>query len=320
MRNLVRGVAVLVSLTLAASSAQAEPVAVLAALKGKVMVTPGRPGGHRPAPATFGSPLESGDRISAGPRSSATLFFNDGNVIELGPGSSMTIGGRVAAGTAAGRERLPREAFLSVRNFRLAGSRERGLVAVPALRSGGDAALPEPLSPRQTDLLAARPTFTWRAVPGAVRYVVTLSGMEGERWTRESQGTTLAFPADAGELVEGEYVWDVQAHTADTPAGKASATFRVVAVIEADAVRGVVRRMHQSVGGAGNPAARYLAGAYLFERGFLADAAEQFAALAELEPESSAPQEALGDVYRTVGLLDLAAAAYQKAKGLSTAR
>ncbi len=319
MKSLVGMVCLLASLALAVSSSHAEPVAVLAALKGKVMVTPGRPAGQRPVPGSFGTQLESGDRISAGPRSSATLFFNDGNVVELGPGSSMKIGGRVAAGNAAGRERLPREAFLSVRNFRIAGARERGLVAVPVLRSGGDASLPEPISPRQTDVLSSRPTFSWRAAPGAVRYVVTLSGMEGERWSQESPGTSLAFPADAGELVEGEYVWDVQAYAADAPVGKASATFRVVAGIQADAVRGVVQRMHQSVGGAGNAAARYLAGAYLFDRGFLADAAEQFAALAELEPESPAPQEALGDVYRTVGLMDLAAAAYQKAKGLSTA-
>lgn len=319
MRRLVGAWAVWLAVSFVAC-AHAEPVAVIAALKGKVTLTPGRANGTRTAAATFGTPLESGDRVGVGPRSSATLFFNDGNIIELGAGSSMTIGGRIAAGTVAGRERLPREAFLSVRNFRLAGSRERGLVAVPTLRSGDDAALPEPTSPRQTDVLASRPDFHWRAVDGAVRYTVTLLGPNGELWTRTTRGTSLDYPADAAELPAGEYVWDVLAIAADGPAGKASSTFHVVSAIEADAVRGVVERMHVSVGGERTAAARFLAGAYLFDRGFRADAAAEFTALAELEPASPAPHEALGDVYRSVGLMDLAAAAYARARELSVSR
>jgi len=38
-----------------------------------------------------------------------------------------------------------------------------------------------------------------------------------------------------------------------------------------------------------------------------------FAALGGLFPESPAPHEALGNVYRAVGLMDLAAAEYQRA-------
>ena len=90
--------------------------------------------------------------------------------------------------------------------------------------------------------------------------------------------------------------------------------------VQAEAVRGVVNRMHAGAGGTNAPAARYLAGVYLCSRGFLADAAEEFSALARLTPESPAPHQALADIYRKVGLPDLAKTAYEEAKALAQAR
>jgi Flp pilus assembly protein TadD len=43
----------------------------------------------------------------------------------------------------------------------------------------------------------------------------------------------------------------------------------------------------------------------------------QFTELSRLSPDSPAPHEALGNVYRTVGLMDLAAAEFQKALELT---
>ena len=320
MRFALREVVLLATLLALALPAHSEPVAVLAAVKGKVLLTAAHGRTKGPSPATFGAPLEREDRISVGSNGSATLCFNDGNVIELGAGSSLTISGRIAPGPVAGAEKLPREAFSALVNFRLIGSRAHGLVPAPALRSGGTSGAPEPLAPRNTDVLDARPALAWQASPGATRYVVTLSGMSGELWTHECETDSLTFPADAPALADGEYVWDVQAFDAGGPIGRASATFRLVPEVEAHAVRGVVDRMHESAGGVNAPAARYLAGAFLYERGFLADAGEEFTALARLAPESAAPHEALGDVYRAVGLPDMAAAAYRQAKLLSPGR
>ncbi|MEQ1831713.1 MAG: hypothetical protein ABL977_01575, partial [Candidatus Eisenbacteria bacterium] len=316
MWTFVRATLVASLLLLRPALALADPVAVLAALEGRVTLTPAR--ARTAKPATFGSPLERGDRISVAANGKATLLFNDGNVIELGAGSSMTLGGRAAAGTVAGNERLPREAFASVTNFRVSGSRERGLVAAPTLRTGGTAATPEPLEPRSSDLLTDRPQFRWRAVPGAVRYSVRLSNDHGEQWAQDSEQIELAFPASATALADGEYLWEVQAYGRQGPLERASATFRVLPAIEAEAVRSVLGRIQASAGGENTAAGRYLGGAYLFERGMLNAAAEQFSALTRLAPGSPAPHEALGDVYRAVGLKDLADDAYEKARSLST--
>lgn len=321
MRTAIRSLAAVVVAVAVAGSAFADPVAVVGAVEGKATLTPAKGRKGAPVPVSFGAALEPGDLIAVAPRSRATLFFNDGNVIELGAGSSLTIGGRAAAGNAAGGDKLPREAFAAVTNFRISGSRERGLVAAPALRSGEAAdRTPEPLAPRSTDVLEDRPGFSWRAVRSATRYSVHVSNDGGELWTADSDHPALAFPAEAAALPEGEYLWEVQAFNGSTPLERASATFRVIPAVQADAVRHVVEQIHASAGGADSPAARYLAGAYLFDRGYLSAAAEQFRALIALAPGSPAPHEALGDVYRAVGLTDLATAAYAKATSLSAAR
>ena len=207
----------------AVANAATEPVAVLAGMKGRVFLVGAHAREKAPTPAEFGARLERGDRVTVGAGSSATLFFNDGNILELAAGSSITISGRVASGAVTGNEKLPREAFGAVASYVLRGSREGGLFVAPPMRSAGDPDNPEPLSPRNTDLLSGRPAFAWRATPGAVRYVVSLSGTQGEVWSRESPTNSLAWPADADAISDGEYVWDVQAMAANGPLGKDSA-------------------------------------------------------------------------------------------------
>jgi hypothetical protein len=302
-------------LTLVAT-AHADPVAVLAAFKGKVTVASAK--GGEAAKAAFGRSLENGDRVVTGPGGSVSIFFNDGNVIELGEKSSMTVGGRVAARSALGVEKLPGEVFAQVARYSAGGSRQTGMVALSTLRSGGAVSGPEPLAPRNTDVLDARPALSWRPVEGAARYRVSMSGDAGELWSRETSATTLAFPDDAAALAaDADYLWEVQAFSASAPLGKASTTFHLAPAAQAQAVRGVLARIREGAGGDEKPAARFLSGSYLFGRGFYQDAGTQFEALSRLSPESPAPHEALGNVYRAVGLMDLAAASFERALSLS---
>ena len=97
--------ALLLAATLASTAAIADPVAVIAAVKGKVEVTSARGG---PAQrVAFGRPLERGDRLVAAPGGSATLFFNDGSVVELGEKRTVKIGGG-AGGKSTGTPGLAR--------------------------------------------------------------------------------------------------------------------------------------------------------------------------------------------------------------------
>ena len=295
----------------APTPAHADPVAIIASLKGKVTVQSAR--SSEPVTATFGRALEAGDRVQLAAGSAATILFNDGNVAELGEKSSLTIGGGAKGGKGGGK--LPSDVFTQVSKLTTGGSRRSGLVVMAPMRSGGVVAGPEPITPRQTDMLSARPSFEWRAVEGATRYRVTLSGDDGALWTREVASTKIAYPADAAALApDHEWLWEVQAFGATGALGRASANFRVPAQADLDAVRNVLERIRAA---GETPATRYLAGSYLHARGFQQDALAEFLALARIDPSSPAPHEALGDVYRAIGLMEQAAASYDRALDLT---
>jgi hypothetical protein len=301
------------------SFAAGEPLAVLAAVKGIVQVTPARGG---PAQrATFGRSLERGDKVAVAAGGGATVFFNDGNVIELAEKSAVTIGGRVGgakpvAGPAAG---LPSEVYTQVAKFSAGGSRESGLVAQSQTRGVEETPFLI-IAPRKTAVLTAKPSFEWRAVAGATHYRVTLSSAEtGELWKRDATGLTLDYPADAAAIAAGsDCLWELEALSDTKSLRKESSVFQVIGAEQAGQIRANLDRIRESAGGDDMPAARYLAGSYLSGLGLYHDAAESFTALCRLSPKSAAPHEALGTLYRKVGLTDLAAAEFEQASSLKT--
>ena len=299
--------------------ALADPVAVVASVKGKVECTPARGGAVQPL--AFGRSLERGDRIAVAPGGAATILFNDGRVIGLAEKSRLTVGGQPAAkpgvAPAAG---LPGEVYASVTKFVAGGSRETGLMPVAELRSAP--ALPDTpmlVAPRKTAIMTDRPAFSWRSVPGATRYHIALSSAEqGELWSREAEGTSLEFPQDAAALTEdGEYLWEVEALSDVKPLRRESSVFSLLANAQATTVKANIDRIRDGAGGFDNPAAQFLAGSYLSGLGLFLDASEHFGALCKLSPTSPAPHEALGTVYSKVGLMDLAAAEFQQALALT---
>ncbi|HKQ57565.1 MAG TPA: hypothetical protein VJY35_06830 [Candidatus Eisenbacteria bacterium] len=299
-----------------AATAFADPVAVIAAVKGKVEWTSTRRG---PAQrAQFGRTLERGDRVTVAPGGSATLFFNDGNVIEMAGGSSIKVGGQIDRKNAAGPA-IPGEVYASVQRFVAGGSREAGLVALSELRGPAEQTTPFLVSPRKTALMVDRPTFAWRAVPGATRYKLTLaSADQGDLWTREVTGLSLAFPGDAPALAgSAEYVWHVEAWSQERSLRREGSVFQVIGPEQASTVRANLDRIRETTGGLETPAAHFLAGSYLSGLGLYLDASDHFGALCKLEPASPGPHEALGNVYSKVGLMDLAAAEFQRALTLS---
>jgi Flp pilus assembly protein TadD len=122
---------------------------------------------------------------------------------------------------------------------------------------------------------------------------------------------------EVAAIESGDYLWEVEALSDARSLRKEGSAFRVLAASDAASIRGNLDRIRESAGGADSPAARYLAGSYLSGLGLYQDATEQFGALCRLSPASPAPHEALGSVYRKVGLMDLAAAEFQQALALT---
>jgi hypothetical protein len=246
------------------------------------------------------------------------LFFDDGNVIELGAKSALTVGGRISGSKGAG---LPGEVYAQVSRFATAGSRQTGLVAMNEMRSGGDDSKPMLLAPRNSAVLTEAPAFSWRSVTGATRYRITVSsGQSGELWARElpagkpGADVTFAYPSDAARpAADSDLLWEVQALDGTKTLRRESTTAHVLTAHARDQVRTNLDRIRASAGGDRTPAACFLAGSYLSGLGLHHEAAQQFLTLAKLSPESPAAHEALGNVYSSIGLMDLAAVEFQQA-------
>lgn len=293
----------------------AAPPAIVAAVKGRADVTPAH--GGAAVRATFGRALATGDRIVVGAGGSLTLFFRDGNVIELGEKSTLTIGGRAAAkGRAAAGGELAGEVYANVNRFATGGSRETGLVGVTPMRSSSTSR-PLLLEPRRTNLLETRPRLRWRAVEGATGYRVVCTADAGELWRRDVADTTLEYPANEKPLAPGTDVsWSVAARTEHDELRREETTLHVLDADEARHVEEALRNLAEATG-ANRAAGLYLEGSYLSGRGLFGAAAGRFEALRALDPAATSPHESLGDVYRAIGLSDLAAEEYRRALELS---
>ena len=301
------------------AAAPPQPFAIVASVKGRVDVTAAK--GGATTVVGFGDALERGDRLAVATGGTVTVLFNDGNVVELGERSAMTIGGRADSKPRAdAAPAVSGEVYAGVSQFVTGGSRETGLVALSTLRSGPDSS-PLLLTPRKTELLDGRPSFHWRAVEGATRYRVSVSGDDGELWDREVAATMLEYPSDVAALTPGgDFLWEVRALSDHGELRREETSVRVLAAADADSVRASLARIGKSTGGPETEAARFLAGSYLFSRGLMGDAGQQLEALIALAPDSATPHESLGNVYRAVGLMDLAATEYQRALTLRRGR
>jgi hypothetical protein len=300
-----------------AGTAFAEPFALLASVQGRVEVK--RAGNGQTVRGAFGRTLERGDRIVVAAGGSATVYFSDGNVIELGERSSVTVGGRVGGNTRVGPgANLGGPVYQQVAKVVTGGSRETGLVALPPMRGDHDLR-PLILAPRNSSLLLSDPpAFVWRAVAGATRYRVTVSDENGEAWRHETEATSLAWPAAGPAARAGaDCLWTLEALSDRGTLRREESVFHVVDTEGDRAIRDDLARIEASAGGADHPAACYLAGAYLAGRGLQHAAVERFVRLGALVPDSPASPEALGNVYRTIGLMDLAAESFQKALALT---
>ena len=285
-------------------AAPTAPEAILAAVTGRVTVTPSR--GGPPEPAMFGRALARGDHIVVNANAHATVVLGDGSILDLAGKSALTVGGRVSQRVGARVGMLSREIFSDVSRFVIGGSRREGLVALPPLR-GRDVG-PMLLRPRRTSLLERRPRLFWLPVAGATAYRVAVAGESGELWHREVRDTTVAYPANAAPLAPGADIsWEVRALGANGEIRRERSLVHVLGAAEAARARRALQRIRSATGGDSTAAARYLAGSYLYVNQLYAEAAAEFEALRDLAPTSPAPLEAIGEVDRAVGLPELAA-------------
>jgi len=281
------------------------PAAVLTSCKGAVTVFHA---GGASAPATFGLPLNDGDEVKTGAGGEAEIMFSAGNWVQIGANSSMRIKGRpgdTATKTAAGNAAKPAASsgsFEVVQSF-LKLKNSEGTSSISGLRSAEKAAALVAVSPCQTKVRAARPTFRWKIDDTKTELRLTLYGESGVVWQSDATGVTeLAYPADAPALTPGvSYSWTLE--TSDPmvspPLRTPAAFFEMIAPADATALDSELTQLDAKKPG---PVTYHLMRASLFfDRGLVDDAIVETETALANDPDNASLHAILGRLYAETG-------------------
>ncbi|HXS08665.1 MAG TPA: hypothetical protein VN852_01660, partial [Candidatus Krumholzibacteria bacterium] len=185
----------------AVSRAESGPAAVLTSCKGVVNVLHA----GKSTPASFGVALSDGDEIKTGAGGEAEIMFSAGNWVQVGPNSSMRIKAHPAGAPAPANEKSEADkkaaansgSFEVVQSF-LKLKNAEGSSAIGGLRSGEKTSRLSAVSPCQTRLRTALPTFTWKIDDPSTELKLTVYGESSTLWqTNVSNTTTATYPANA---------------------------------------------------------------------------------------------------------------------------
>lgn len=277
------------------------PVAIVAEVKGTVSVRPR--GESSPIAPTFGAPLREGDRVTVGASGKATLLMNDGQLIELGPGSSMKLGKLPESARGASTlGRVARDAGpSSVRWTARRASAEGALLAQSRMRGADDDAVVRQDYPRCGAITTGRPEFRWSVPPGARQFRLSVRSANGMLWAREVTGQSLAYPADEDSLAPGtEWTWELTAYADANEIGTSVATVTVLAPEAHARVRSVLASL-DAAAPLSAPARLNLRAAYLFDAGLLHECEASLLELAALPDERQGALRGLAALHLEMG-------------------
>ena len=235
---LVLGLAVAIGVAQSPAPAPAQgdsPTAVLTSCKGPVTIVRASGG---PVAATFGISLAEGDEVKTGADAEAEIMFASGNWVQVGANSSMKIKGQPGA-------KQKEQSFEVVQNFLKLKSTE-GTSSISGLRSGEKSNDLVAVSPCQTKVRDAHPTFAWTAEDPSLELTFVVYNESGVHWQKTTSGvTSVAYPADAPALVPGvSYSWTLE--TSDPmvspPLRTTASFFEIIAPTDVASLRKRPRR------------------------------------------------------------------------------
>jgi len=315
--NLLRHMTLLVVIAglLPAAAARAEePAAVLAVVSGEVHIKRG----DQIVDGSFGAALQAGDVVETGAKAQAAVLFESGQIIELGPGSRISVGALPEKHTDQGggvMAQVPDAFSGSLDQFAHTTSDQGALAALPNLRSGPKNDEPTPLSPRNSLVAPGAVVFSWTPVDDAVEYKLVLTGPGKAAGAYSSATPSWTAPADAFHSGEG-WTWAVEAVTLDGAVSSEQVSFEVAAQDRVDALASLETKLEPLLSSGDRTredTATYLLGSYCRTTGFYNDAIDRLETLVARYPDRKELHEELGFLYQAIGRNDKAAEEYRAA-------
>jgi hypothetical protein len=211
MRNRTIVAAAVLILSLLAFSAQAgdndAPTAILLSCSGEVIVE--RNSGEK-VPGSFGLALYAGDEVKTSADSGAEIHFENGMWLQVGSSSNMVIKS-ASTKTQPSGVKVGDGSFKVVRNM-MRLKDPKGTSSLAALRSSPDKSEIALVSPCQTRVLTARPTFEWESDGLDEEMLLTVYDEKGICFEKKIPGgTNFEYPEEAPVLTAGiSYSWTIE--------------------------------------------------------------------------------------------------------------
>jgi len=269
--------------------------------------------------AVFGMQLVQGDQVETGRKADVTLLFSNGNLISLGPNSSITISGNqsgdesrnIGAGMAGNFSDLA---------MRQDNKGEMGVLM--DLRSDETSQLIIPLSPCNTMISTNSPVLKWDSKKQADEFVVRIYNGQGLVWEMNTTATYIEFPDDEAKLEFGaSYFWSVEGMDLITSFKSLNQKFTILPEEKIKEKMFEEKKLQSLFSEAPNSSSYHsLVGAYYAKVGLFEDAINEFELVRDANPEATLPHEILSGLYSDVGKKDLAIAELQKALMLEKER
>lgn len=310
----VISLAVVVGGVLPAAARADEPAAVLAVVSGDVHIQRG----GQSLDGSFGAALQAGDVVETGAKAQAAVLFASGQIIELGPGSKISVGAlpdKSASNDGPVLAQVPDAFSGSLDQFAHTSTDQGSLAALPNLRGGAKHDEPVPVSPRNSLVAPGAVRFSWTPVEGALEYKLTLSGSGKAAGSYSSSEPDWTSPKGAFEP-GGNWTWSVEAVTVDGGVNSEEVSFQVAGKDGAEALAGLETKLQPLLDSGDvtrEDTATYLLGSYCRNKGFYNEAIDRLESLASRYPDRKELHEELGFLYQAIGRNDKAAEAYRAA-------
>jgi hypothetical protein len=297
-------------------------LAVITEIKGKAIYK--EAGMSQFTKATWGTRLYDGDQVSTDDKSEVRLLYSDNSFLTLGPNSMVTISGAESPGTQSTGDvkRISSSVAVNLSSLAFKKDEEKDVGALAGIRSGAADHTIELISPRNTLIRTARPSFSWFVKLPFDNYTLNLFNSKGLVWSRKVSGTSLNYPENEKELNSGEsYFWFVEGESLIETEKSASHKFTLLTSDKSREVSGHESAIRQIF--SENPESsslHSLLGAYYIDEGLLQDAIKEFQTIAKINSDVPLPHEILGSLYSEVGEKDKAIEELQIALKLSNSK
>lgn len=269
----------------------------------------------------WGAQLYQSDQVKTSKESGVSLLFSNGNLIDLGSNSMITISKKSSSENETKKSFKNIESELiadfSILTLRRDDKGEIGaLVGIRTVYIDLQVVL---LSPCNTLINTNLPSFSWFSKKSFDNFNVKLYNSNGLLWSKEISENKMEYPGDEEELEYGEsYFWHVEGEDLIDTYNSGNQGFSILSQEKSIEVGSQEKRIKDLFRDDPNSCSYHsLLGFYYIKKGLLEDAIKEFKMISEINADAPLPHEILGKLYNDIGKKDMAIAELQKALQLS---